>query len=395
MPMYKYKAINADKKNVSGIMFAQNERHLLDVMLEQKLYCTEITEQAEDDGRSKGYRLSLKELSIFSRQMAVMLNAGMSLVNALYILYERCEKKKTKEIYLALYESVQQGSYFSDAMIATSAFPLLMTSMVEAGEASGTLVNSMDRMSDHYARENKIKHLLINSMIYPTVLLVVAVAVVILVLVVVLPSFFDMFAGAELPALTKVMMGLSNSLINYWYVYIFFIAVAVVVIRIYLRSEKGRLKFDEIKTKFPAVSKYTRTIYTSRCARGISSLYSCGIPLIRTLEITAKLIGNTYVASKFDDIIEAVQQGDPMSSAFDRSQLFDPLFYSMILVGEESGSIDTLLEKTTYYYDEEIESATAKLLGILEPVMIVFMGLIVALVLLAIYPAIYSMYGSI
>ena len=273
----------------------------------------------------------------------------------------------------------------------SGSFPDFLISMVGAGESSGSLDVIMNRMSDHYAKENKLKNTIRGAMIYPIILLVLCVVIVIFLFTVIMPTFIDMFDSKEdMPALTRVMAGISDFLTKKWYILVVLLIAIVLGLKFALKNPEIRVKFDRMLIKGPGFGPLITKIYTGRFARTLSSLYSSGLPMVECLERASSILGNAYVDQKFVDVIDEVKQGETLSSAITRTEIFEPMFCSVIYVGEESGALDTILEKTSDYYEDESDSAVQRLVSTIEPILLIFMGVIIGLVVCGIYPALYG-----
>lgn len=396
MNLYKYTATDAGGKTVHGRETAEDNFELVQKLRSKNLYCTTYTKiENKQEKQDAKYKMKMKDLAFFSRQLSTMLTAGISLVRALNILYSQQTNKKERALLQAVYEEVQKGKSFSEALVMQkNAFPGLFLSMVAAGEASGNLDNIMMRVADHYAKENKTRNKVKSAMIYPIILGIIMLAVVVLLFTCVMPMFVDMFGDGELPAMTQVLLNISNSMTGYWYLYVGFIVGFVLVARIALRVPKVRYKFDRIKCKIPKAGKLMCTVYTARFARTMSNLFSSGLQMVDCIQKSVQTLNNAYISTEFEKVIEDVKQGENLSSAVAKTGIFDGVFTSIIYVGEESGTLDGILGKSADYYDDESDTAITKLVEMLPPLLIVVLGGLVACVLMGIFPALYGSYAS-
>jgi type IV pilus assembly protein PilC len=277
----------------------------------------------------------------------------------------------------------------------SGSFPDFLISMVGAGETSGSLDIIMQRMSDHYAKENKLKNTIKSAMIYPMILLGLCIVIVIFLFTKIMPVFLGMYDDpSTMPFLTKVMKAISDFLINYWFILIALIIGLVFLIRYLLKIPDFRMKVDRMLIKGPGFGPLVTKIYTGRFARTLSNLYSSGIPMVECLEKSSKILGNSYIDKKFEGVIDEVKQGESLSAAITRTEVFEPMFCSVVYVGEEAGALDSILEKTADYYEEESDSAVQRLVSMVEPMLIIFMGVIIAMVVIGIYPALYGSFES-
>ncbi len=297
-----------------------------------------------------------------------------------------------------IYEAVQKGEAMSDAFHHQGeAFPELFINMLLAGESSGTLDTVLLRMADHYEKEVKLKNKIKGAMIYPMVLMTLTIVVVILMLTVVLPSFIGIIeaGGGQLPGPTRMLIALSEFLQKYWYLVGGVILLLTIGWRAYKRSDTGHLWWDTQKLKLPIVKKSLRMIYSSRFARTLSTLLSSGIQMLQSLDITARVINNQKIHNKRKTVIEDIRKGTPLSVSLRKTNEFPPMIYNMINVGEESGLLDDILTKTAAFFDEESDAAIQRLVGLLEPLMIILMAVIIGFIVIAIALPMFSMYGAI
>ena len=262
--------------------------------------------------------------------------------------------------------------------------------MVAAGESSGTLDQILVRVSDHFANANKTNNKIKSAMVYPIILLVLALAVVILMFTMILPTFASMMDPEDLTPLSKAMMDFSDSLINYWYIYLIVIFAIIVAVWVGKRTPFIKLKWDELVLRIPKVGKLISTVYTGRFARNMSNLYAAGLQMVDCIEKSISVLGNSYVTKRFEEVVDNIKLGESMSKAVEKTGIFEGMFTSIIYVGEESGTLDTILAKAADYYEEEGDTAITKLVGMLEPLMIIIMGVAIGLVLAAIFPMLYG-----
>ena len=395
MITFSYTAKDVSGNVVKGSMRCDDYNEFLARARERGLFIMSHKELEEGESR-KLYKFNTKELAFDCRQLSAMMSSGLTLVKALDILYKEQEKEACKQIWLEVYEDVQKGQSFSESLkLQQGAFPSFLISMVNAGESSGSLDVVMQRMADHYAKEQRMNNKIIGSLTYPCILLGLALVLVFGMCTFILPMFMEMFEGAELPALTVALLGFVNWTKKYWYICIAIIVVLVFVIRYALAVPSIRLKWDRFLIKGPGFGKLVVKIYTGRFARTLSSLYSSGIPMVECLERSSAILGNSYISDCFERVVDEVKQGEPLSLAIQRTGIFDSMFCSIIYVGEESGALDDILTKSAEYYEDEADAALQKLTTFIEPLMIIFMGLCIGLIMAAILPALYSSMGSI
>ena len=370
---------------------AEDYMELQQKLKEKNLYLTRYRDVGATEATDVKYKFKTKEVSFISRQLASMTGAGLSLVRALYILQDQEENKKAKAVLLDIYEEVQKGKSFSDVLRAKpGVFPDLFVSMVAAGEISGTLDQMLNRLSDHFANANKTANKAKSAMVYPIVLAVLLIAVIVLLFVAVLPQFGSMMAPEDMPPLSAALMAFSDSLINQWYIYVIAVIAIVIIFWLVLRTPSTRLRWDEMILKIPKVGKLIATMYTGTFARNMSNLYGAGLQMVDCIEKSIAVVNNMYVHEKFKEVVSTIKLGESMSKAIEKTGIFEGMFTSMIFVGEESGTLDTILSKVADYYDEEADSAITKLVGLMEPLMIIIMGIAIGVFLAGMFPMLYG-----
>ncbi len=339
-------------------------------------------------------RVKTKQLAIFCKQMHTMLNAGMPLITALEVLAEQTDHSTLRTTLKAMAIQVQKGDVLSIAMKQhRKIFPVLLINMVEAGELTGNLDNVLDRMAVHYTKENKINSKIKGAMIYPIILSFLAVSVVTFLLLFIMPTFISMFtnAGVALPGPTRVLIAFSNALKNYWYLFILGIVLLVFAFKAFKSSLGGKRFLDRLKLNVPFVKRSVAQIITSRFTRTLSTLMGSGIPILRALESAATVTGNQVVIEGIGTVSEEIKKGAQLSRLLKRVGVFPPMMISMVSIGEESGSLEEMLEKTADYYDEELEVALQRLVAIMEPVMILVMAVLIGFIVIAMVMPMFDM----
>ncbi|MBQ7004167.1 MAG: type II secretion system F family protein [Oscillospiraceae bacterium] len=396
MKSFSYVARTGADKQVKGTINAEDEREFA-VKLKEKGLTLISYEEKEIGAKKTVKKFKTKELAFNCRQLAAMLTSGLTLVKALDILSKEQPNEGAKAIWQSVYENVQKGESFSASLeMYKGVFPDFLISMVAAGESSGSLDVIMQRMSDHYAKENKMNNTIKGAMTYPIVLMFLCIVIVIGMFTFIMPTFARLFESPDdMPALTRVMMGFSDSLVNFWYIYLIVIGVVVFGVIYLLKIPSTRLAWDKFIIKGPGFGPLVVKIYTARFARTLASLYSSGIPMVECLQRSSSILSNRYIDQCFLNVVDEVKQGETLSASIQRTEIFDSMFCSIVFVGEEAGALDTILQKTSDYYDEEADSAVGRLVGMLEPLMIIIMGVAVALVVASVLPALYGSFDAI
>lgn len=394
MISYKVKMINNLGKTVSEVIPADNEMALFAIVKERGNYLVDF-EEVSQTSHSR-MKLKLNSLVVFSYQLSAMLSAGINVIDALRMIQSRIGNEKERRIYRSLYEEVQKGNSLSVAMMEQQgAFDDMMISMVKSGESSGSLDEVLQTMSNQYERDKKIKQKMRTASVYPLVLFVVSIIVVLILVAFVLPGIMASFPVEETPFLTKILIGMSNFILDKWYILLIAVAGLAALVFLIMNTPSSRLVVDRLLLKIPVVGKLLRTVYSARCARSFASLYSHGVNALEMIELTSRVMGNTYLESEFEKVYISVSRGELISNSIDEIEEFDPMLAAMINVGEETGDLEGILKRTADYFDLEAEAALTSLVGLVEPVMIVWMGIIIGLIVVSILQPMFTMYSNI
>ena len=345
---------------------------------------------------TKNYKMKLKELANFCREIGTMMNSGLPLIRTVSILASREDNKKLKAIYNDIYVKLQQGQTLSDALKEQGkAFPDILIQMVRSGEASGNMQDTMMVLNNQFTNDNKIKNKVKSAMTYPVILGIVTIVVLLIVYTAVLPSFFSMFEGMELPLITEINIIISKFIMSYWYTLLIGILVLILIIVSLLQLPKVKYQFDRFKLKMPIIGKLMKIIYTSRFARTLCSLYSSGISIVNAMVIVKSTIGNKYIETQFDNSIKAVRNGEALSVAIGMIDGFDIKLTSSVYIGEESGNLEDLLSSLADDFDYEAMLASEKMVAILEPAMIIVLAVVICVIIISVLVPIYSMYQNV
>lgn len=395
MPIYKYKAMQLDGKSVSGEQTAKDKTELRQVLLDKELY---LTEASEKDAAAVRVRIKPRELAAFCRELGTMLSSGVPLVRAIDIMRKRDLKPNQKQIYDTLFNEIRNGKMLSTAMEEQgNTFPPLLINMFKASEANGNIDVTALKMAEHYEKSYKLSKKARTAMVYPILLLCITIIVLLVVFLLVLPKFFEIYnsLGTELPGLTKFMLNLSEGLKNNWLYVLIGVLVIILAIKLIAQIPAVKKFNGFMKLKLPVVGKLNRTIYTARFARTLSSSYSSGISIINALDNTKDTVDNTYVSSQFPAMIQEVRSGASLSSAIAKIDGFDSKLGSSIMIGEETGRLDSMLNSTADAFDYEADAAMARLVALLEPILIVIMAVLVGTVMISVMLPLANLYSTI
>jgi type IV pilus assembly protein PilC len=401
MPLYFYKARDMGGNLITGTLEVDSKSQCIDILKGRNYYIIDIKEEVVKKDIldfSSFKRVKVKDIAVFCRQFATLINAGIPILTSLATVKEQVSNKKLKMALSEVYEEVQKGRTLSDAMRKREdVFPMLLYNMVEAGEVSGTLDRIMNEMADHYEKENDLNQKVKSALTYPAIVSIVAVFVVVFLLTNVLPIFVAMFenAGVTLPLPTRILLLIASSISNYWYFYIGFIFLMVYGIYNFVKTSQGRRIFDRMLLNMPIFGVLNRKIITSRFARTLGTLIGAGIPLVRALEVVEKVVGNTVVAEGIRRAEEDVKKGLPLSEPLRRIGIFPPMVIQMISVGESSGALDTILEKTANFFDREVDTAVSQMTTLLEPIIILMLATVVGFIVVSIIMPLFELYNFI
>ncbi len=396
MGTYSYVARNADGKIVRGTIDASSISEFYEKMDGESLFCTGVREIKVAGSSRPKYKLTTKDVVIFCRKVSTMLASGITLTNCLDILCTSSDNPKLKRTYLNMYESVRGGNPLSAAMRESKgAFPALLINMIESGEESGNIDLMTDKLSKYYEKQAKIAAKIKNATTYPKLLAIVALGVIVILFAFVLPSIFQVFGDGELPPITRFMMMLSSSLVNFWYVYVVVIGAAAFGIYLLMKLPKVRYYKDKTILYTPKIGKLISKIYSARFASTLAIMYSSGLSLLNAIRMSGNVIQNSYIESLFEKLLADVSVGQPLSVAITEIKFFDSMLANMIKIGEESGSLDTILLSVSDFYESETESAIEALLAILEPALLIVMAIIIGTVLVSVMVPIFNSYGKI
>lgn len=389
MPFYTYKAKTENGEVKSGKLRAAGEADLQQWLKERDLYLD--TYKVMKEGGKK--QLKSPVLADFNRQLGALIGAGVTLARALTIIAnEEGLKPDLRDLYLELLGSVRRGESLSKAMEDQGkTFPTLMINMYRSAEAGSTMERTAIKMADHYEKDNKLQTKVKSAFMYPKILAVMIVLVLTIILTFVIPKFEELFANMPvLPLATRIILGLSDAVSTYWWLIIIIAIMVVTIAKIILSMPAVKLKVDKLKVHLPIVGKLMKTIYTARFARTLSSLYSCGIPIVNALQIAKRVTGNTYIESQFDEVVAFIRSGNPLSEGVLKIDGFVYKLSASVRVGEETGNLSGLLENMADNFDYESQAALERLVGLLEPVMIVIMALIILFIVVAVILPIYD-----
>ncbi len=395
MPVFEYVAINKNGRNIKGSIDAENPRVAKQKLKGQGLYPTSMKEASKAKlAKTQDIRqfftsesLSVPELAVATRQLATLVSAGLPLVSALNALADQTDSQVLRRIVVDIREDVEEGSSLAKALGKfPKSFPRLYINLVAAGEASGNLDRVLTNLADYLERQVELRRKVSSALLYPILMLFVCSAVIIALLVFVIPKIVEIFKkqGAQLPLPTQITIGVSNLLIDYWYLLILLIAGFIFTLRWYYRQPAGRSRIDEILLRLPLFGSLYTKVSTARVAATLGTLLGSGVELLKGLDITKNIIGNVHMVKALEVARDNVREGKTLAGELGRSGRFPSMLSHMVAVGEKSGQLEQMLSKAGQAYENEVSNAIDGLTSLLEPLLMIIVGTIVGLIVISV-----------
>ena len=404
MPTYVFKGQNRLNEIVSGERVADNREVLRQALRREQITLMSVKEKGREIGIPKlagTKKVKSKDLAIFTRQFSVMIDAGLPLVQCLDILSQQQQNKYFQQVLAQVRQDVEEGSTLAAAMTRhPKVFDQLYANMVEAGETGGILDLILQRLSTFIEKIVKLKRDVVSAMIYPAAVILLAIAAIAVIMIVVIPQFQNIFLGLlgpgePLPLPTRIVIGFSNFLAGWGGLGILVAIIAAVVgVKLYYRTPKGRRVIDTILLKVPIIGPIFLKIGIARFSRTLSTLLSSGVPILQSLDITARTAGNVIIEEAIVNIRGAVEQGKSFVEPLRASEIFPHMVAQMVGIGEQTGALDAMLGKIADFYEQEVDSAIANLLTLMEPALIGFLGVTIGSIVVAMYLPMFSLIGK-
>lgn len=397
MITFAYEARDAQGKTARGVVEAINEENAISTLMSRGLMVLSIEERAARRFARRAGRVSDTDLVLFTRQLATMVDAGLPLVSALTALYEQADPKKQaglRQVVGEIMARVQQGETFNDAISKHPlVFSRLYIAMVRAGESGGLLAEILDRLAGFLEANARLKKKVKSAMTYPAIVITIAIAITIFLIVKVVPVFATIFAdfGSKLPAPTQFLIDVSDFVRSYWYWMVLAAGGVFYGLRTFLRTRMGMELWDRYKLKLPIFGPLIHKICMSRFARTFAQLIRSGVPILEVMSIVGETSGNVIVEYAVRNVAEEVEKGSALTAAMTRQPIFPPMMLRMLAAGEATGKIDAMLEKMADFWDEEIEAMLDALTSLIEPLLIVFLGVVVGGIVIAMFLPIFKM----
>jgi type IV pilus assembly protein PilC len=374
---------------LAGEYVTENKQELISHLRKRKIIVTSLREKSKDINIRFSFKkkITVKDMGVFTRQFSTMINAGLPMVQCLNILSAQADKPHFKKIISTVTSDVEGGSTLAEALAKHPIFTQLYVNMVEAGEAGGILDLILNRLAVYLEKAEALQRKVKSAMTYPTVVAVVAISATVFMLMFIIPTFAKMFSdfGGELPLPTKIVLGVSNFLRGQWYILLLVVGGAIFAFKRFHATEMGKEKIDRLALRVPVLGMVIRKAAIARFTRTLGTLISSGVPILAGLDITARTAGNKVVEKAIYATRESISQGETIAEPLRQCGVFPPMVTQMIGVGEQTGALDEMLDKIANFYDSEVDTAVEQLTSIIEPVMIVLMGVLVGGMLIAMY----------
>jgi type IV pilus assembly protein PilC len=401
MSTYVFKAIDLTGGKARGEVEADSKQAVSDQLKQRGLIVLDIADKHSSKNLEIALFKSVKptELAIFARQLSTMISSGMSILRALYVLEEQTESKFLKETIVAVRKDVEAGLSLSDAMSRhPKVFNPLFVAMTQAGETGGVLEGSLMRVADQLEKDASLRRQIRSAMVYPTLVITFAVGVMLALVAFLVPVFENVFKqfGGELPAITKVSVAMSHAVTGYWWLLFAVTGVVVVAFLKWKSSSWGRPQWDRFRLRLPMkIGTIVQQVAVARWSRTLASLTSAGVPLLQALEITGRTGGNIAVEDAMDGVIASVKRGGTIAAPLAQAPIFPTMVTHMVGVGEETGALDSMLDKIAEFYEDQVEASVKALTSIMEPVMIIVIGGIVGFIVISMYMPLFTVYNQI
>ena len=401
MSTYVFKAMDLAGARAHGEVEAESKQAVSDQLKQRGLIVLDISDKHSSREIELAFmkRVKASELAIFSRQLSTMITAGMSILRSLYVLEVQTEGKFLKETIVGVRKDVEAGLSLSAAMERhPKVFNPLFVAMTQAGEAGGVLESALVRVADQLEKDASLRRQIKSAMIYPALVITFAIGVMMALVAFLVPVFEGVFKqfGGKLPGITQISVGLSHAVVGYWWLMFLMTGVLVVAFLKWKSSSWGRPQWDRFRLRVPMkIGAIVQEVAVARWSRTFASLTSAGVPLLQALEITGKTGGNVTIEEAMDGVIASVKRGGTIAAPLAQAPIFPTMVTHMVGVGEETGALDTMLDKIADFFEDQVEASVKALTSILEPLMIIVIGGIVGFIVVSMYMPLFSVYNSI
>lgn len=396
MMVFDYQARDASGKMIAGQIEATDQQAATATLMGRNLMVIGLktgTAKKSRDKRLQG-NVKMQDLVVFTRQLATMMDAGLPLVQAMSALEEQTDSVTLKPVIRDVMLKIESGESFSKSLAChPKVFNKLFVSMIEAGETGGLLSEILDRVASYLESSSRLKKKVKSAMTYPVIVCVIAISISLFLVMKIIPIFADIFKdfGAKLPAPTQILIQISNVLRAYFFYVAIVVGAAIFGFFKFIRTRRGAIIWDRVRLKFPIFGKLVHKICITRFARTFAALTRSGVPILETLRIVGQSSGNTQVEFAIEATAASIERGDSLAMAMGQHPIFPPMLVRMIAAGEQTGKIDAMLEKISDFYDEEIEATLGSLTSLIEPLLIVFLGVVVGSIVICMFLPIFKL----
>jgi type IV pilus assembly protein PilC len=409
MSTYAFRAIDVAGIPSRGELEAETKSQVTEQLRQKGLIVLDVSEKSEafkfESFIDRFRGIGIRELAVFARQFATLVASGMPMLRSLYTLEDQTEDERLADAIKSVRQDVEAGSSLADAMERRpQVFDKLFRAMVRSGEGSGRLEEALERVAFHLEKMDALRRQIRSAMMYPSFVLVLAVLVTLAVVAFIVPIFAGIFEeisaesgdSAELPLLTRITMGFSNTVTGYWFVWIPVTVAGVFGFIQWKKTEAGRVQWDRIKLRIPFhIGDIVKKVSLARWSRTFSGTVASGVPILQSIKITGETSGNALIEQAMDDVYASVKGGGTIAHPIENNDLFPPMVAHMVAVGEETGQLESMLTKVSDFYEAEVDAKVKALTSLIEPIMIVFVGSIVGFIVISMYLPIFSLYDKI
>lgn len=397
---YRYRARNLSGQLLTGKVEADSPQEAITLLRKKNLFVVQLTPVSTwtfDFGRIFKKKISVRDLAVFCRQFATMVAAGIPLLKCLTILAEQTENKKLCAIIREVAVQIEKGKSMSESFRSyREDLPEIFINMLAAGEVSGNIEQTLERLAVHFEKEHELREKIRSAMSYPAFISGMAFLSVVVLITTVVPIFADIFAqsGTPLPISTRILLGISTAITKYWYLLLGGAAILFFGVKKWSATESGRRVIDRLLLGIPIVGPLVTKTIVARFSRTLATLLQSGVPLLLSLETVGKVVENSIVAGEIADAMQSVREGERMAPVLAKSKVFPPMAVSMIGIGEESGALDSMLEKLASFYEQEVDAVISRLSSIMEPLLIAGVGILVGFIAISIYFPMFGLAGA-
>ena len=394
MPVYKYKAVDQNGRSVQGVLEAESDRALIEVLRQKRLTVLSVQTAGKSKQQNAKGRVSADDLVVFSRQLATMVNAGLPLIQALSVLGEQNEKPAFRAIIKEIENEVEGGANLSDALAKhPKVFSSLFVNLVRAGEVSGMLDEILARVASYLEETEALRRKVKSALVYPVIITLIALSITAFLVMFVIPKFRGIFEGlgGDLPAPTQILLNISAVMRRYFLIVAAVVTAMIFGFKAYGKTPGGRMKLDGFKLQMPVFGLLLRKVAIAKFTRTLCTLIRSGVPILGALEIVSKTAGNMVVETAVEKVRSSVREGESIAGPLAESGVFPPMVVRMISVGEQTGSMESMLGKIADFYDDQVDNAVAALTSMIEPLIIAFLGVVIGGIVVAMFLPVFKL----